>query len=88
MLAGLATAGIEATSTDSGWDIADGAISLYTPSAEPDSMVEAITGYAPGHEAGGEAVFFEAGGAPRAGRPSPCDPARPRAGRRGVRAVA
>lgn len=54
-------AGIEITADDSGWLLADGAIALYTPSAESDAQVEAVTAFGPGHEKHGEIVFFPAG---------------------------
>jgi hypothetical protein len=61
VLSELRAAGIEMTSNDSGWLLADGAIALHTPSSEPDAEVKAVTAFGPGHETRGEIVFFPGG---------------------------
>jgi hypothetical protein len=69
VLAALRAAGVEATAADSGWNLADGAISLSATSRDPDEPIKAVTVFGPGHETGGEIVFFPAGAdaAPPAG---------------------
>jgi len=61
VLTRLRAAGIEPVSADSGWNLADGTVSLYTPSSAPDATVDAVTVFGPGHEMRGEIVFFPAG---------------------------